>query len=81
MSPGEKYSFVYSSSPPPNAVSCQDPDVPRGSCFLAESVYGDGICQEGPGKWDADQGLLFMSYGNDDDEVHVCPFNMFLVVN
>ncbi len=74
-SPGEKYRFVYSADAPSSAVSCGDDG--DGSCFLGASIYGDGICEEGVGTVDADEGIV--TTANRWDEAVKCPFVMYLV--
>jgi len=64
---------------PEGAVSCSDPDITFGSCFVGTSVYSSGICYENLGKIDLTRKRIYVSaYGG--SQVSVCPFYRFLVV-
>ena len=63
---------------PKGAVPCQDKDVPKGKCFLGQSVYTEGICWEGLGKINTEEHLIHMTFNGTET---VCPFFMFLVTS
>ena len=62
---------------PANAVPCPGTDATTSACYLGRSVYGDGICDEGVGMVDVEEGLLHLIVRG---EKSVCPFFQFLTV-
>ncbi|KAK6173943.1 hypothetical protein SNE40_017309 [Patella caerulea] len=57
---------------PVGAVKCHEGD----NCYLGQSIYGDGICEELPGKIFSGQTQMIMT---NDKKVFRCPFKMYLV--
>ena len=56
------WKWAYKGQIPENAVPCDDTQLGGTSnCFLGQSLYGDGICQESIGKIDPVEDKIHMT--------------------